>query len=100
MPKAELIFDERSYYSARDFTHLRVWAVPSPVPPSKHRYKYSFVYIKGRERIVGYDNERGKGDHCHFGGVEEKYHFLSIEQTLADFWTDVERARHEGSTSD
>lgn len=37
------------------------------------------------------DNERGKGDHRHFGEQEQDYLFTSIEQLLEDFRTDVER---------
>jgi hypothetical protein len=31
---------------------------------------------------VGYDNERGKGDHRHFQGVESAYAFTSVEQLI------------------
>lgn len=40
---------------------------------------------------IRYDNERGKGDHRHFGEQEEDYAFTSIEKLLADFQSDVER---------
>jgi hypothetical protein len=45
------------------------------------------------ERFVGYDNERGKGDHRHIEGREMRYRFVSVEQLVADFLTDVERVR-------
>jgi hypothetical protein len=41
----------------------------------------------------GYDNERGKGDHRHFRGVETAYQFSTVEQLIADFWRDVRRLR-------
>jgi hypothetical protein len=44
---------------------------------------------------VGYDNERGKGDHRHYGDHEEPYAFTSIEQLAADFQADVPRLRGE-----
>ncbi|MGD0736205.1 MAG: DUF6516 family protein [Terracidiphilus sp.] len=44
-------------------------------------------------REVGYDNERGKGDHRHFQGVETAYAFSTVEQLIADFWADVRRLR-------
>jgi hypothetical protein len=44
---------------------LVVWKVPTPVPPTGHGYKYRAVYALGGIRIVGFDNERGKGDHYH-----------------------------------
>jgi hypothetical protein len=31
-------------------------------------------------RVVGFDNERGKGDHCHIRGVERIYNFSSVER--------------------
>jgi len=44
-------------------------------------------------REVGYDNERGKGDHRHFQDVEMAYAFTTVEQLIADFWSDVHRLR-------
>jgi hypothetical protein len=43
--------------------------------------------------LVAYDNERGKGDHRHYGGVEEPYDFTTAERLLADFWADVRNSR-------
>ena len=58
-------------------------------------FKYSLFYGKEGQRIVGYDNERGKGDHRHFGNREEKYSFSTIDQMMRDFFADVRRARGE-----
>jgi len=44
---------------------------------------------------VGYDNERGKGDHKHLGTTETAYRFVSAEKWVADFLADVERAKIE-----
>jgi hypothetical protein len=33
-----------------------------------HGLKYRLVYVKDGRRLVGYDNERGKGDHKPIGG--------------------------------
>ena len=44
-------------------------------------------------RVVGFDNERGKGDHCHIKGKERPYVFSSIEQLIEDFIAAVEAAR-------
>ena len=46
-------------------------------------------------RIVGYDNERGKGDHKHLGVMETRYRFVSVEKMVADFLADVERETNE-----
>lgn len=68
-----------------------VWRVPEPVPPSSHRFKYRLVFVRGDERIVGYDNERGKGDHRHLQGRELSYVFVGVEALIRDFLADVER---------
>ena len=75
------------------FARMRVWAVPEPVPPSEHRFKYSLFYGRPGERAVLYDNERGKGDHRHFQGAEAAYTFSTVEQLMADFWSDIRTLR-------
>ncbi|WP_245409134.1 DUF6516 family protein [Shinella sp. WSJ-2] len=45
-----------------------LWQVPEPVAGSEHCYKYRLFYGRDGRRIVGFDNERGKGDHCHLDG--------------------------------
>ena len=40
-------------------------------------------------RMVGYDNERGKGDHCHLDGKEYPYVFSDVDQLVDDFLTEV-----------
>lgn len=62
-----------------------VWKVPAPVPPTEHGYKYSAVYVVDGVRIVGFDNERGKGDHCHLDGMEVPYTFTGVKQLIEDF---------------
>jgi hypothetical protein len=53
-----------------------------------------FVFYGRRGlREVGYDNERGKGDHRHFRDVETAYMFTSVEQLMVDFWADVRSLR-------
>lgn len=64
---------------------LVVWKVPEPVPPTEHGYKYRAVYVVDGERVVGFDNERGKGDHCHLDGEERPYNFTTVEQLVEDF---------------
>jgi hypothetical protein len=72
---------------------LVVWRVPQPVPPSRHEFKYRAAYAVGGVRIVGFDNERGKGDHCHIGGQERPYAFVSVQQLVEDFIAAVDAAR-------
>ena len=68
-----------------------VWKVPAPVPPSQHAFKYRLAFVRGGKRIVGYDNERGKGDHKHIGNRELRYRFKDIDTLVDDFLRDVER---------
>ena len=49
---------------------LVVWRVPEPVRPSEHGFKYRAAAIDG-VRVVGFDNEPGKGDHCRARGPSE-----------------------------
>ena len=93
--KADLLFHQRIDYDDGGIVEMVLWRVPSPVPPSIHDLKYSLFY--GREGVleVGYDNERGKGDHRHFQGEETKYEFRGVERLVADFWFDVRALRGE-----
>ena len=70
-----------------------VWQVPQPVPPTEHGFKYRAVYIVDGQRVVGFDNERGKGDHCHLDGQEQPYAFRGVEQLVEDFIAAVESRR-------
>ena len=83
--KAELITRFKSVAEDGGVMELVVWRVPRPVPPTEHGYKYRAVYAVEGVRVVGFDNERGKGDHCHLDGVELPYHFVSVEQLVEDF---------------
>ena len=51
---------------------LVVLRVPEPVRPSEHGFKCRATYAIDGVRVVGFDNERGKGDHCHVRGSSER----------------------------
>ena len=88
---AELLHREKRSY-AGGVVEIVVWQVPKPVPPSEHPFKYRLVFVRGGKRVVGYDNERGKGDHRHIGKSEMSYRFIDEAQLLDDFWQDVKEA--------
>ena len=88
---AELIHREKRSY-AGGIIEIVVWQVPKPVPPSEHPFKYRLVFVRSGKRVVGYDNERGKGDHRHLGKIEMAYRFVDEAQLLDDFWQDVKEA--------
>ena len=74
---AELVFHQRILYDDGGIVEMVIWKVPAPVPPSSHGLKYSLFYGRPGVREVGYDNERGKGDH----------------RLMSDFWSDVRTLR-------
>ncbi|MEI9987152.1 MAG: DUF6516 family protein [Aliidongia sp.] len=86
---AALIFRDKRTFADGSIIEMKIWRVPAPVPPSQHDLKYSLFFGRNGERIVGYDNERGKGDHRHVGGLELPYVFGTVEQLIADFLADV-----------
>jgi hypothetical protein len=90
---AELLHHQRIDDEDGAIVEMVIWRVPSPVVPSRHGLKYSLFYGRPGLREIGYDNERGKGDHRHFKGVESVYSFSTIEQLMVDFWSDVHVSR-------
>ena len=70
-----------------------IWRVPQPVPPTNHGFKYRAVYVVDGQRVVGFDNERGKGDHCHLDGQELPYVFRGVDLLVEDFIAAVELRR-------
>lgn len=87
--KAKLLHKFKQAYGL-GFIEGVIWQVPQPVPPSEHPYKYRLVYIEAGQRMVGYDNERGKGDHKHIGEQELPYVFSDVATLLVDFKQDLE----------
>lgn len=91
--KATCIFFDRKDYPDGAIAELTIWQVPEPVLGSTHGLKYSLFYGYPGQRLVGYDNERGKGDHRHIEGQEEPYAFATVEALIADFVADVRKFR-------
>jgi len=93
MTSVRLVLHAKRVYDDGGIVELKIWAAPEPVPGSRHSLKYSLYYGKAGERLVGYDNERGKGDHRHYKDREEAYSFTTVEQLVADFEADVAALR-------
>jgi hypothetical protein len=55
--------------------------------------------VVGGECILRYDNEVGKGDHRHVGGVERSYAFTTPERLIAGFQRDIDRWNDENRDS-
>jgi hypothetical protein len=90
---ATLLHRDRLDFDDGAAVEMIIWLVPAPVAGSRHRYKYRLYYGRDGRRIVGYDNERGKGDHRHRRGREEPYRFTTIEQLVSEFLADVAKER-------
>jgi hypothetical protein len=87
--RAEVVYHEK-WMNDDNIVEIKVWSVPV-TKDKPHGYKYSLVYIKSGERIVGYDNAEGRGDHRHYRGKEEPYEFADLDKLLQDFYADVGR---------
>ena len=66
---------------------------------SAQEFKYRLAYVVDSTCVVRYDNEVGKGDHRHFGAVENTYMFRTPERLMVDFQKDVARWNDENSSS-
>ncbi len=74
---------------------IKIWQLPVATSERQHGLKYSVYYGRVGERIVGYDNEAGKGDHRHYGSREVPYVFESMKQLMQDFFADVAKESGE-----
>jgi len=88
---AELVIADKVVFDDGAIQEMVIWRVP--VPPSRHGFEYRLFYGHAGRRLVGYDNERGKGDHRHADGREEPYVFRGWEALIDDFLADVARMR-------
>jgi len=91
--KATLLFHDKYVYADGEIREMVLWRLPVADSERPHGLKYSLYYGKDGKRIIGYDNERGKGDHRHYGDNEEAYSFESVEKLVQDFQSDVEKER-------
>lgn len=90
---AELMLNERHILSENVFAELVVWLLPSPLPGSRHNFKYRLALIVNGNCVLRYDNEAGKGDHKHINDNEIPYVFISPELLIDDFWNDADNWR-------
>lgn len=77
------------------YASVVIWQLPKPIPPSTHGFKYRLAYVVDGVCVLRYDNERGKGDHRHWGDVEAPYAFADIDALLSDFHADIARWNDE-----
>jgi len=87
--KATLIRHDRFNDEFGNLVEIKIWSV-SVTEHTIYGLKYSLVYIVNGERVIGYDNERGKGDHKHSDGGEVPYQFRDVDGLVDDFVNDLE----------
>ena len=91
--KAKRLFYDKATLQDGAIVEMVIWQLPLASAERAHGLKYSLFYGRNGTRIVGYDNELGKGDHKHIGVKESRYHFVSVEKLVSDFLRDVGAAR-------
>jgi hypothetical protein len=93
--KAQLIYRNK-VVTENTITEFVIWRLPGPSQDRPHGLKYRLYHgdVMG-QCLVRYDNESGKGDHKHLGNKEAPYVFLSVEQLMQDFMTDIARLKEE-----
>ena len=77
-----------------DLVELVLWQVPrSAEYPDGVRYRLGFLPAGTKRPAVLYDNQHPKGHHRHCGDMQTTYTFSTVDQLLADFLADVQRAK-------
>jgi hypothetical protein len=88
---AVLLEKSRTVVNDMAFFEVVLWQLPEPVLGSMHPFKYRLALVVAGECVLRYNNERGKGDHRHIGGLEEKIEFTDLEALFDAFQADMER---------
>jgi uncharacterized protein DUF6516 len=88
---ARLLLRERRVVSEGRFADIVIWQLQRPVPSSTHRFKYRLAFVVNEVCVLRFDNEAGKGDHKHLGAEQVPYAFTTLEQLVADFWSEIDR---------
>ncbi len=90
--KARCVYHSKDVDDKGDIVEITIWEVPI-TKDKPHGFKYSMVYIVNNERVIGYDNSEGKGDHRHIRGKEFRYKFEGIDKLFEDFKRDIARLK-------
>ncbi len=89
-----LVIDRKVVFPDGAIVQIVIWRLPEEDIERPQGLKHRFYYgLSDGTCVVRYDNERGKGNHRHWGDREEPYRFVDIETLLADFLNDVAKAR-------
>ena len=93
--KETRIFYDKAVLPDGFIVEMVIWQLPTSNAERPHGLKYRLYFARDGKRMVGYDNERGKGDHKHILDVEKRYKFTTAEKLVADFLADIERFQNE-----
>ena len=93
MTRANLVLHEKQIEADGSIIEVKIWSVP-PVPRGTYGIKYSLVYIRDGQRVLGFDNSHGY-HHRHYRGESGPYRFTTIQTLLRNFRRDVDRIRRE-----
>jgi len=89
-----LVIDRKVVFPDGAIVQMVIWCLPETDIERPHGFTYRFYYgLSDETGVMRYDNERGKGDHRHWGDCEEPYRFVDMETLIADFLNDVAKAR-------
>ena len=91
--KATLLLHDKFVYADGAIREMVLWSLPKADVERPHGLKYRLYYGKDGICFVRYDNEKGKGDHRHYGDREEPYLFESVESLIQSFQADIDRER-------
>ena len=90
--KAELLYHSKKVEPNGDTIEIKIWKVPV-TEDTPSGVKYSLVFIRGGNRVIGYDNAERKGDHRHIGDKIFPYKFITVKKLFEDFYKDLEEAQ-------
>jgi hypothetical protein len=93
--RARKIFYDKAVFPDGAIVEMTIWQLPEATSERPHGLKYSLYFGHEGRRLIGYDNERGKGDHKHIGDAEFPYNFVGVDTLVADFIADIARIRNE-----
>ena len=93
--EVELLFRDKYVFKDGAIREMVIWRLPGLDAERPHGLKYRLFYGYHGQCLVRYDNEKGKGDHRHYGVQEEPYSWVSVQQLVNDFKEDIEKMRGE-----
>lgn len=96
--RANLLIHNKKPLSHYEFIEIKVWEITED-KNFPEGVKYSMVYIRKDKnkfnRILGFDNEKGKGHHMHLYDKEIKIEFNGWKDLLKQFYKKVEKLRED-----